>query len=308
MSIAFQKAMSFVWSVISKTDAKRIAKQVPPSGVKVIENIPYANDEDKMHLLNIYLPEISKAQKLPTIIDIHGGGWMYGDKDLNKYYCMYLSSKGYAVMGMSYHLVPQTDLKGQVQDVFRSLNWLDLHSDEFNFDLNNVLLTGDSSGGHLTGLIGSIIKSEKLQKIYDVTVPSFNFSMLAISHGVFDLDFTGFPRFLSNEVKKMLLSNNEESADILENMSFKDTSKDVALPPVMLISSEADPLHSQTFEAQKYLESRNSEFCLKYWTKSQGKKLSHVFNITHYEWNESKQTNDAMLEIFKNVIQKSVHK
>lgn len=85
------------------------------------------------------------------MVDIHGGGWMYGDRQLNRNYCMYLASRGYAVMGMSYRLVPEVTVAGQVQDVFASLHWLAEHSTEYGFDLSRVLLTGDSAGGHLTG-------------------------------------------------------------------------------------------------------------------------------------------------------------
>ena len=68
---------------------------------------------------------------LPTVVDIHGGGWMYGDRHLNRSYCMYLASRGYAVMGMSYRLVPEVTVAGQVQDVFASLRWLAEHGSEY---------------------------------------------------------------------------------------------------------------------------------------------------------------------------------
>ena len=40
---------------------------------------------------------ISENDKLPVIIDIHGGGWMYGDKGLNENYCRALADRGYVV-------------------------------------------------------------------------------------------------------------------------------------------------------------------------------------------------------------------
>ena len=73
-----------------------------------------------MHTLNLYRPA-GVSGPLPTVVDIHGGGWMYGDRQLNRNYCMYLASRGYAVMGMSYRLVPEVTVAGQVQDVFASL-------------------------------------------------------------------------------------------------------------------------------------------------------------------------------------------
>ncbi|UKI14322.1 MAG: hypothetical protein L6V85_09755 [Clostridiales bacterium] len=44
------------------------------------------------------VPRVRKTKKLPVIIDIHGGGWMYGDKDLNAPYCEALAKRGFVVV------------------------------------------------------------------------------------------------------------------------------------------------------------------------------------------------------------------
>ena len=33
--------------------------------------------------------------------DVHGGGWVYGDKQTYQYYCMSLAEKGFAVVNFS---------------------------------------------------------------------------------------------------------------------------------------------------------------------------------------------------------------
>lgn len=86
-----------------------------------------------MHTLNLYRP-LGAEGPLPVVVDIHGGGWMYGDRELNRAYCMYLASQGWAVMGMSYRLLPEVDLRGQVQDVFASFRWLEHHGGAYGLD------------------------------------------------------------------------------------------------------------------------------------------------------------------------------
>lgn len=56
-------------------------------------------------MLDVYRPK-SVEGALPVIVDIHGGGWYYGDKELNKYYCMSLVKYGFAVVNVSYRLAP----------------------------------------------------------------------------------------------------------------------------------------------------------------------------------------------------------
>ena len=43
---------------------------------------PYLSGNHPMHTLNLYRPHLGRP--LPVIVDIHGGGWMYGDRELNQ--------------------------------------------------------------------------------------------------------------------------------------------------------------------------------------------------------------------------------
>ena len=114
------------WESNRRRDAVRLALQPLPTGVEVLEGLPYLSGGHPMHTLNLYRP-LGAEGPLPVVVDIHGGGWMYGDRELNRAYCMYLASQGWAVMGMSYRLLPEVDLRGQVQDVFASFRWLEHH-------------------------------------------------------------------------------------------------------------------------------------------------------------------------------------
>ena len=78
------------WENTGKMDAKRIASQTEPEGLVKILDIPYIDDGEKAHLLDIYYPE-GTTEKLPVIIDIHGGGWMYGYLEITKKFCLKLA-------------------------------------------------------------------------------------------------------------------------------------------------------------------------------------------------------------------------
>ncbi len=77
------------WEGNRRRDQVRLSTQPLPQGVEVRPGIPYLEDGDPMHTLNLYRPA-GVSGPLPTIVDIHGGGWMYGDRELNRAYCMYL--------------------------------------------------------------------------------------------------------------------------------------------------------------------------------------------------------------------------
>ena len=92
----FTPVLKFFWKQNEKNDFKRISMQTPASGVKQKNNLPYLADDLEEHTLDIYYPE-NAAGKLPVIVDIHGGGWMAGSKEINKNYCLDLASRGYCV-------------------------------------------------------------------------------------------------------------------------------------------------------------------------------------------------------------------
>lgn len=291
------------WDKAKITDAEIQSKQIPTPGVEVEIGLSYLDDGNKMHLMNLYYPK-GTTGTLPTILNIHGGGWMYGEKDLNKFSCMFLASLGFTVIGISYRLLPETNLQGQVQDIFASLHWLEKHGEKHHCDPNCLFITGDSAGGHLAGLTVCTQMDSELQKIYDVTPVGINIKAIAISHGALNATYDGVAegilgKLVNKEVSRMMYGKKPKYAAWYGKASFAETVNGLALPPIMFVSSEIDTLYPQTQIAEQYLRSRNIPYTIKLWKKEQGSQLGHVFHVTHPEWPESKETNTAIAEFFK---------
>ena len=69
---------SMLLRVMSKrSDDKRDAGLTTPEGIERFDNLRYGGDP-KWNLLDVYRPK-GMAGKLPVIVSIHGGGWVYGD-------------------------------------------------------------------------------------------------------------------------------------------------------------------------------------------------------------------------------------
>jgi acetyl esterase len=179
MSILF-KLFQKQWNKTEKKDAQRIASQEPVQGIEEVTDIAYIDDGLRGHLLDVYFPRKAQDKKLPVVIDIHGGGWMYGYKELNKNYNLYLSSSGYTVFSLSYRLAPEVFMPDQIKDIFAALKWIDEHMDEFPCDRNNVYLTGDSAGGQLAGYTAVIYNNPVLEKAFCVSGAGFKFNAVAL--------------------------------------------------------------------------------------------------------------------------------
>ncbi|MDR2402731.1 MAG: alpha/beta hydrolase [Spirochaetaceae bacterium] len=300
MSLLVRKFLQYYWSRAKRKDAKRMAAQKPGPGVAQVRDLPYIDDQNPMHLLDIYYPE-GTGGLLPLIIDIHGGGWMYGNKELNRYYGLSLAAQGFVVAGMNYRLLPETDLRGQVQDIFACLHWLEAHGREHHCDPERVFITGDSAGGHLAALAICITLNPELQKLYRVTPAAFPFRAAAISHGVCKLrgkSLSGF-KAVDREMFRLWFGNKPEENPLYGRSGFEEAAQGLRLPPIMLISSEPDQYHYQSLDMEGYLRSAGGTYRTKFWKREQGKHLGHVFHILYPHWQESRETNQEMIAFFQ---------
>ncbi|MGN1442660.1 MAG: alpha/beta hydrolase, partial [Acutalibacteraceae bacterium] len=262
------------WKAVGKSDQKRIDSQTPTAGIRQILDIPYINDSEKGHLLDIYYPE-GTVEKLPVIIDIHGGGWMYGYKEINKYYCLKLASKGFLVASVNYRLVDDVLFPDQVKDIFSALGWLSDHLADYPADTENVFLTGDSAGGHLSCVTSAVCLDKTLQRELGVTPPAFSFNAVAVVSPAVNL--------YSNPVTKLMpkiLLGSTENAAYEKYLDFGRIAKS-GLPPFIIITSSGDFIRKQSYELKEILDKLGVRNHLSdYVVLLDGKKLQHVFSVT----------------------------
>ena len=306
-----QKSAVFMSKSMAKHDKKYKSGQPLPEGVETAE-YDYLDDGHEMHKLNVYRPRNTGAT-LPLIIDIHGGAWVYGDKELNKAMCMYLASLGYCVAGMSYRLVPEADLTDQVHDVFASLHFIAENAAKWGADASAVMLTGDSAGGHLSSLALCICLSDELQRIYGVTAPALGIKCLVMSHPVCEVHSilrnrkyapsksgAAFQRIY----EPLLFGKDPKSNKIYNYASFTQYSRNLTLPPVMMIGCERDSYgrHSKFLDSvlrNMVKEGRCPRYVFDYTSKAEEKdRLCHVFEVAFPFREDSKRVLDAAAEFF----------
>jgi len=292
-----------MWKMIGRNDAKRLAGQVPTPGVAGGRDIRYADSGDPMHVLDVYYPEGTEGL-LPVIFDIHGGGWIYGNKELNEYYCMSLASRGFAVVNISYRLLPQTDLSGQVGDVFQALHWLGANGADHHCDPDRVFLTGDSAGGHLASLAAAICADPQLGALYCVDRLPYTIKAVAATHTAPDVcgdlfGAKGMAKAISGEMKRMLFGADPEANPIYGKSTIYTTADPETYPPILVVTSEADPLYKHSAELIKYLEDKG--FAHETAIADQNPDSGHVFNVTYPDREDGKKMNDRIAMFFNAV-------
>lgn len=88
--------------------------------------------------------------RLPVIVFVHGGGFVWGSIQTHDGICRRLCiASGVAVVSIGYRLAPETRYPGAVLDVHAALTNLRLRGAEFGLDMSRYAMCGDSAGGNL---------------------------------------------------------------------------------------------------------------------------------------------------------------
>lgn len=127
----------------------------------VTRDIAYGDDPEQR--LDLYLQGSRVGESFrrapdprPTLLFIHGGGWLRRDSRPESLILPFVE-QGWHALGMTYRLGPGT-APAAVDDGVCALGWVVRNADRFGFDLEKIVVTGLSAGGHLSltsGILGS---------------------------------------------------------------------------------------------------------------------------------------------------------
>lgn len=168
---------------------QKILDRYAPDNVLVHNNIIYQPDQ-KLGL-DLYQPEnIAELGKRPTVIWIHGGGWISGSREHARGYFKLLASKGYNVVSVQYQLAPQSQYPSQLQQINTALAYLQIHASQYQVDSDQLYLAGDSAGANLASHYAALVTNSAFAQNSDF-VPSIKSTQLKglILHcGIYDLN------------------------------------------------------------------------------------------------------------------------
>lgn len=161
-----------------------------PRGTIIQNNVPYNNDADPRHLLDLYLPANANG-KLPLVIFVHGGGWIsndkYSDMGYMKKTVAEIVGSGFALASIDYRLATQAVFPALIQDCNRAASFLYDNADKYGLDKTRFAVMGFSAGGHLASLMG-LSKNNQVDAFFmPNTTKSFSFKAVVDFYGPSEL-------------------------------------------------------------------------------------------------------------------------
>ena len=258
-----------------KSDAKRDAGLVYPNHILRVEDISYG--KHKMNVLDVYRPQ-NTDEKLPVIVSVHGGGWVYGDKKLYSHYCTSLATRGFVVVNFTYRLSPESKFPCHLEDTVKVFDWVLKNGKQFGMDLDNVFAVGDSAGGHILALFSAMCTNPDFATKFDFKAPE-NFVPRAIALNCAVLDMDAIKNSEGSNtltlMKDVLPKGKIEEYLKLANPIAYVNEK---FPPCMIMTCNEDFLKEQPDTFMEKLKNCNVPYVYKFYG-DETNKLGHVFHL-----------------------------
>ena len=145
-------------------------KKEPPPAIdtshikRKLLDIPYSKQSETQKM-DIYLPD-SSTGPLPVIVSIHGGAFMYGNKDdLRQEPMLKGIHHGYAVVSIDYRLSGEAIFPALIYDCKAAIRFIRAKAGIFGFDPDHIGVWGASAGGYLAAMLGTSGNTPELEDL-----------------------------------------------------------------------------------------------------------------------------------------------
>lgn len=267
---------------------KRESEQMFPDDVELIENIDYIGDGEKSHMLDIYRPKDANGA-LPILINIHGGGFLLGRKEVNRLFCADMCRRGFVVACLEYPLVPSVTVFDILRELSAGIDFVSEHATGYGGVSSSVYLCGDSAGAWLCVYLAAAANCEKIADAASVRPPKADIRALGLISGMF------YTRKLDNV--GIFLPKHIYGADWRKSpfRPYMDPENELLLksmPPAFIVTADGDFLRHYSREFAAALEKIGADTELM--DISAEEKLPHAFAAMLPEKPESQRANGRM--------------
>lgn len=123
-------------------------------------DIKYVHENDPefdhtRHVLDLFFPpEENRNSNFPILIFIHGGTWIYGNKDPYALLGRNMAHYGIMTANINYRLGNSVNFHKMALDCARAVKWVTENAYLYGGNSEKITISGHSAGGHLGALIG----------------------------------------------------------------------------------------------------------------------------------------------------------
>jgi len=211
--------------------------------VRVVPNVTYVKANNWEGRLDIYARR--EPEPAPTVIYIHGGGWVAGNKEASTLGVLPYIAMGFSVVNVEYRLAEVSPAPAAIEDCRCALRWVVDHAKEYHFDTAKLVVAGGSAGGHLALTTGMIPNDAGFDRSC-LTPSEPHIAAIVNFFGISDvadlLERPGKKPFPENWPYAVQWLGNADNRDALARRASPLTYVRPGLPPIISVHGDADPV------------------------------------------------------------------
>ncbi len=257
-----------------------LAKHVP-AGIVSRRDLAYGQSRDERFDIS-YSGASSGPQ--PTIVWVHGGGWIAGSKEGVANYLKVLAGRGYTTVGVEYSKGFGTTYPKPVRQVNEALDHLVRNATDLHIDPNAIVLAGDSAGAQIAAQLALITTDPAYAKRIGIrpSLPPEQLRATLLLSGAYDVGAIDFKGDHSWFVKTVLWAYSGTRI-FLDDEQFKLLSVTnyvtSAFPRSFISSGNGDPLAPQAVALADKLEGLGVEVSTLFFPADHNPALQHEYQF-----------------------------
>jgi len=181
--------------------------------------------------MHIFLPDSLHQRKVkrPVMVYFSGGSWTQGNPSWAFYSCKRYAKEGWVAVSVEYRLADrhETTPFEAVKDARSAIRWLRLNADTYNIDVNRIVASGNSAGGHL---VLTTALADEWNEETDRLELSASPNLLLVNAGVYSLYREDITDWITRDLKDKNLVKKISPQHLLRK----------GLPPMLIIHGTND--------------------------------------------------------------------
>jgi acetyl esterase len=228
-------------------------RQHVPSGVAAQLNEQYGSSGDPDTQLDVFYPTtLGRTAVLPTILWIHGGGWISGSKELVGNYLRIVAAHGYTTVALGYSLAPGHTYPTPLRQANAALGFLTANAARLHVDPGRLVVAGDSAGAQIAAQLANVVTVPEYAQRLGIlpAIRPEQLRGLLLYCGAYEIRAThlhgGYGLYL-----RTLLWSYSGSRDFARDPLFATAAVlphlSARFPPSFVSAGNADPLRAQSY-------------------------------------------------------------
>lgn len=193
------------------------------SNVKVIRDVPYSDVDKEYNYADLFFDESKRKGKFPVFVNVHGGGFVAGDKSLRTGFSRLIANEGWFVYNINYRLAHKHPAPSGTVDVINALNMLPSLEQKYHLDLDKIVISGDSAGGYFAAHAMSSIADSHVREKLNIPQCKVKIRAVALFCGLYDLEKVlekKAPFGIISDLASSLLGFDATKAENLKNCDY----------------------------------------------------------------------------------------